>query len=313
MKKFLSLLLSSLLISCSTNLQNSQANDNIQISSSSSKATTTGDIRYHTIKTDKLKTGKRDIIIYLPPSYNSNKDKKYPVLYMHDGQNIFDKYTGAFGKEWYVDEKVDFLIRKNVIEEIIVVGVYNGLAERMNEYTWSKDSEYGGGEGKIYAEFIIRDLKQFIDKNYRTKSDKNNTALLGSSLGGLISFYLINNYNNDFGKAGFMSPSFWWNNKEASKEKINFTNSTVWLDGGTREGSNPQNMIDNVNSVYSNIIKKTSNDTLKYIHEGAEHNEEAWATRVHAPLIHFFGKEKDKIKKFDLIKRLMILEEWGKL
>ncbi|GIW22164.1 MAG: hypothetical protein KatS3mg068_1171 [Candidatus Sericytochromatia bacterium] len=137
--------------------------------------------------------------------------------------------------------------------------------------------------------------------------------MLGSSLGGLISFYIINNYSNYFGKAGFMSPSFWWNNKESLKEKINFSYSKIWLDGGTREGSNPQNMIDNINLIYDNISKVKSNDVLKYIHENAEHNEEAWATRVHGPLIHFFGKEKDNNKKFDLIKRLMKLEEWGNL
>jgi len=313
MKKILFLIYSILSISCSYNIQKFQEKNNVVISTTTSKGTTTGDIRYHTIKTDRLKSQKRDIVVYLPPSYNLNSQKRYPVLYMHDGQNIFDKYTSAFGKEWFVDEKVDFLIKKNVIEEIIVVGIYNGLSERINEYTWNKDPQYGGGEGKNYAEFIVNNLKPFIDKNYRTKADRENTALLGSSLGGLISFYLINNYKNYFGKAGFMSPSFWWNNKESTREKINFTNSTIWLDCGTREGTNYQSLIDNVNTVYNNILKVESNDVLKYIHEGAEHNEEAWATRVHGPLIHFFGKEKDKAKKFDLIKRLMILEEWGKI
>ncbi|GIW22165.1 MAG: hypothetical protein KatS3mg068_1172 [Candidatus Sericytochromatia bacterium] len=113
MKYFFSLLLSSILVSCSSNLQNNlNLNNNTKVLSLNNKSTTTGDIRYHTIKTTKLKSGQREIVIYLPPSYNSNNNKRYPVLYMHDGQNIFDKYTGAFGKEWYVDEKVDYLIKK---------------------------------------------------------------------------------------------------------------------------------------------------------------------------------------------------------
>ena len=147
----------------------------------STRGTTTGIIKYHNLKTSTLKSGNREMVVYLPPSYQSNPSKKYPVMYMHDGQNIFDKVTGAFGKEWYVDEKIEYLIKKNVTEEIIIVGVYNGLGERINEYTPTSNPEYGGGDGKKYLDFLAKEVKPFIDKTYRTKADKQVSLSLTSA------------------------------------------------------------------------------------------------------------------------------------
>lgn len=282
---------------------------------STSRGTITGNIKYHTLKTTLLKSGSREMVVYLPPSYNSSNSKKYPVFYMHDGQNIFDKATGAFGKEWYVDEKVEYLIKKNVIEELIIVGVYNGLDQRINEYTYTQNSEYGGGNGSNYLEFLVKEVKPFIDKNYRTKSDRTNTAIGGSSLGGLISTYASIKYPNVFSKIASMSPSYWWNEGEAIKDSQNMKNNLVfWLDAGSREGSDPSVMVNYVKKM-SEIAKSKlgKENVITYIDDDAGHNEEAWAERIHGPLIHFFGKEQNYSKKSELIEKLMILEEWGKL
>lgn len=147
----------------------------------------------------------RKIWIYLPPGYNTTK-KKYPVLYMHDGQNLFDDYTSAYG-EWGVDEWLDSLIETGKPASI-VVGIENG-AKRMIEYNPDDNSEFGIGEGKQYAEFIANTLKPFIDAHYRTLASRENTFVAGSSMGGLISYYCMLQYPAVFGKAGVFSPAFW--------------------------------------------------------------------------------------------------------
>jgi predicted alpha/beta superfamily hydrolase len=304
----------SLLFSCTQNLPAS-GTQSLQALEAPRQHTIEGNVNYHTIKTKFLSSGKRDLVVYLPPSYNSNPTQKYPVLYMQDGQNIFDQATGAFGKEWYIDEKVEYLIKKKVIREIIIVGVYNGLDKRIDEYTWNPMPGEGGGGGRSYGEFLTREVKPFIDKTYRTKSGRADTAVAGSSLGGLISFYLAARYPAVFSKIGAMSPSFWWNNGEAFQEVPALKDSfDFWLDCGSREGDNPDTMINYVNRMYSQLNGKFGPDHVyRYIQENAAHNEEAWATRIHGPLIQFFGTEPDPAKKSALIKRLMILEEWGKL
>ena len=147
----------------------------------------------------------RKIWLYLPEGYASNK-KKYPVLYMQDGQNIFDNYTSGYG-EWGVDECLDSLI-KNDRQACIVVGIESD-AHRMNEYNPCNHEEFGKGEGKQYVDFIATTLKPYVDKHYRTLPEKENTIIAGSSMGGLISYYAMLKYPSIFGKAGIFSPSFW--------------------------------------------------------------------------------------------------------
>ena len=150
----------------------------------------------------------RRIWIYLPASYNQTKNKTYPVLYMHDGQNLFNRQTAAFNEEWGVDECLDTL-SKQLTKECIVVGIDNGGDKRMTEYNPYDDEKYGKGEGKQYLEFVATTLKTYIDKNYRTQKDAQHTFIAGSSMGGLISLYALVQYPNLFGGAGIFSPSFW--------------------------------------------------------------------------------------------------------
>jgi predicted alpha/beta superfamily hydrolase len=155
-------------------------------------------------KIPQLNTTRR-IWIYLPEGYDASS-KKYPVLYMHDGQNLFDEFTSGFG-EWGVDECLDSLIAKGK-PAAIVVGIDNG-PERINEYDPYDSEKYGKGKGDLYLSFIVKTLKPFIDQHYRTMPERNNTAIAGSSLGGLISYYAMLKYPKTFGKAGVFSPAFW--------------------------------------------------------------------------------------------------------
>jgi len=147
----------------------------------------------------------RSIRVYIPEEYAKSK-KKYPVMYMHDGQNLFDDSTSAFG-EWGVDECLDSLIKKNK-PACIIVGIDNG-PQRFNEYNPYDFQQFGKGEGNQYLEFLVKTLKPFIDKKYRTSAAKENTIIAGSSMGGLISYYAMLQYPGVFGKAGVFSPAFW--------------------------------------------------------------------------------------------------------
>ncbi|WP_207492949.1 alpha/beta hydrolase-fold protein [Aridibaculum aurantiacum] len=148
----------------------------------------------------------RRIWVYLPKGYETSK-KTYPVLYMHDGQNLFSEHTASFG-EWGVDEAMDTLIARTR-KEVIIVGIDNGGDKRLQEYNPYDHQEFGKGEGGQYVEFITNTLKPFIDNKYRTQRDAVGTYIAGSSMGGLISMYAIAKYPHVFGGAGIFSPAFW--------------------------------------------------------------------------------------------------------
>jgi predicted alpha/beta superfamily hydrolase len=149
----------------------------------------------------------RRLWIYLPPGY-ANSGRRYPVLYMHDGQNLFDAATSLNG-EWGVDETLDSLAAR-ADRGVIVVGIDNGGDHRLDEYSPWRNARYGGGEGDAYVEFLVRTLKPYIDEHYRTLVDRENTGIAGSSMGGLISLYAALKYPDVFGKAGVFSPSLWF-------------------------------------------------------------------------------------------------------
>jgi metallo-beta-lactamase class B len=150
---------------------------------------------------------KRRVWIYLPPRYSLD-ETRYPVLYMHDGQNVFDKAT-SFAGEWGVDETLDSLVAAGD-RGVIVVAVDHGGTRRLDEYSQWRNVRHGGGEGDRYLDFLVRTLKPFIDSHYRTLSDRANTAIAGSSMGGLISLYAVLKYPNVFQRAGIFSPALWF-------------------------------------------------------------------------------------------------------
>lgn len=235
----------------------------------------TGTVEYfHDMKGDGIKP--RDIIIWLPPSYNKNKTKRYPVLYMHDGQNLFDPKTSAFGVDWQLDESADSLIKAGAIKEIIIIGIYN---------TSDREYEYGDTKlGRKYMDFIINDLKPFIDKKFRTLPDRNNTAVGGSSMGGLISLMMVWEHPDVFSQAACISPAFHIGNINYIKEVEDYTgkkkpiriyidNGTIDLDARLKPGA------DEMVKALEGKGYKTGVDLEYFIAEGATHNEAAWAKR----------------------------------
>ena len=153
----------------------------------------------------------RRIWAYLPPDYDSLTSKRYPVIYMHDAQNLFDNLT-AFAGEWQVDESMNSLFQQGD-PGAIVIGINNGGSQRINEYSPWVNAQYGGGQGADYVDFIVQVLKPYIDQQFRTDSTRTGTAIWGSSMGGLISQYAAVQYQSVFSKVGVFSPSLWFSNQ----------------------------------------------------------------------------------------------------
>ena len=150
----------------------------------------------------------RTLRLYLPPSYESSPERRYPVIYMHDAQNLFDDAT-SFAGEWGIDETLDEFARTRGFEAI-VVGIDNGGQERIHELSPWTNPKYGPAQGEQYMAFVVDTVKPFIDTRYRTLPDRANTAIAGSSMGGLISHYALLRYPQVFGKAAIFSPSYWY-------------------------------------------------------------------------------------------------------
>ena len=213
----------------------------------------------------------RRVWIYLPADYQTSA-KKFPVIYMHDGQNLFDAYTSGYG-EWGVDEILDKLAGKN---ESIVVGIDHGGDNRITEYD-PYDSKYGKGRGDDYTEFLIKNLKPYIDAHYRTKTDAANTTIAGSSMGGLISMYAALKYPNVFGNAGIFSPAFWIAPdiyKYAETQKIS-SKSRFYFVCGDAESENMVADMKKMAEIVRTKISKEDNSPLVVI-KGASHNEKQW-------------------------------------
>lgn len=213
----------------------------------------------------------RRIWIYLPEGY-ATSSKKYPVLYMHDGQNLFDEFTSGFG-EWGVDECLDSLIAKGK-PAAIVVGIDNG-AERINEYNPYTTEKYGTGKGDAYLEFIAETLKPFIDKHYRTLPSQENTSIAGSSLGGLISYYAMLKYPDTFGNAGVFSPAFWIAPplESFADSASNGIKGKIFFYAGESESDS---MVDDMQKIMD--ITGTHSRTTIYAVTDPEgkHNEQSW-------------------------------------
>lgn len=211
----------------------------------------------------------RNIRLFLPESYAGSK-KSYPVIYMHDAQNLFDAET-SFAGEWEVDE---FLERNN--SEIIVVGIDHANEDRIAELTPFANEKYGGGQAEKYLEFIISELKPHIDNNFRTQTQAAHTGIFGSSLGGLVSFYAAVKHPEVFGIAGVFSPSFWFSDDiyEFAKASEIPESSKFYFLAGTEES---EKMIEEFEKMKKIISEKLPKKNFKFqVIEGGKHNEALW-------------------------------------
>lgn len=239
---------------------------------------------------------KRHVVVYLPPSYTSDQQRHFPVIYMQDGQNLFDHVT-AFVDDWKVDETMETLAKQGY--EAIIVGINNAETQRNDEYSPYLSEHFDGGRGDAYLDFVIDTLKPAIDRDFRTQPDRDNTSIMGSSLGGLISLYAFLTRQETFGQAGLMSPSLWFGGGKIFElvEKVPKIPGKIYLDAGTREYADfidrplirSRYFYRDVRRLYRMLHRKGYHplrDVLYVEEQWARHREAAWARRLPAAL-HF--------------------------
>ncbi len=263
------------------------------------KSTLTGNIRTHVGFHSTLLDNDRTLVVYLPPGYDENPDKRYPVLYMQDGQNLFDTAMSFAGVEWNVDETAEKLINEGKIEPVIIVGIYNS-PDRTEEFTPIRKSESDPvARGVYYGWFVAYEVKRFIDKTYRTLPDREHTAIAGSSLGGLIALDAARAHNDVFGECVAMSPALWSAEGELlsqwTADNDWMTNTKFWIDMGEGEtedypaGEAVPHLQTLASTMQSAGLVK-DNDYVERVVEGEEQNEAAWSKRFGDVLMFLYGK-----------------------
>lgn len=216
----------------------------------------------------------RRIWAYVPKDYATSK-KRYPVIYMQDGQNLFNEQTAAFG-EWKIDETLDSLIEHGS-KGAIIIGIDNGGEKRLTEYNPYDHKNYGKGEGNEYVDFLALTLKPFIDKKYRTLKDSVHTFVAGSSMGALISLYAVVKYPDVFGGAGIFSPAF-----EPAPKIYDDVAMAKWGNAFRRfyfyaGGKESETMVPDLNKMLATVEKKGHYETRRVLSPVGKHNEAAWA------------------------------------
>lgn len=283
-----------------------------------------GQLRRHAAFHSEFLEHDRDVVVWLPPGYGGSDERslrrfetevlddgsrtsvmnprgepspgtpvmnrRYPVLYMHDGQNLFEADT-AFqkGEHWRLGETAATLIDEGRIEPLIIVGIYNTGDARQEEYTPTTDAKLGGGKAGDYGRMIVEELKPFIDRTYRTQTDAASTGLGGSSLGGLVTLYLGFMHPSVFGRLAVLSPSVWWDWRailktvRQARSKPRFR---IWLAMGTAEGRRGLDDARLLKAALVGLGFKVGADLHYAEYEGATHSETAWAERV-APMLEW--------------------------
>ena len=216
----------------------------------------------------------RTVRLYLPPNYE-HETQSYPVIYMHDGQNVFDNAT-AYADEWGVDESLNTLAKTSG-RKFIVVAIDNGGDFRMNELSPWTNKRFGEAQGNAYMQLIVDVVKPYIDNNYRTKADVKNTAIMGSSMGGLMTHYAIHNYPDVFGKAAIFSPSYWYSQDVFSDTKLHRSKDSarLYVLYGSDEGDG---MIADADKM-QRLLKGQGHprENMQFVTvPGGQHNEQLW-------------------------------------
>lgn len=233
----------------------------------------------------------RGVYVYLPPTYLENTVAHFPVVYMHDGQNLFDPSAAFGGVTWGVADTMNAGAANGSIAEAIVIGVEN-TAARIDEYTPTHTSQYGGGQADAYLQMLVTELKPQVDAQLRTLTDRSHTAIIGSSLGGLVSAYAGTTQASTFGLVGAMSPSTWWDNTAILTLVGQSTQRPlrVYVDSGNAGQSNDD--VTNTAQLAQTYrtLGYTDGSTLRYVmQDGATHTESAWASRLPGALQFLLG------------------------
>jgi predicted alpha/beta superfamily hydrolase len=248
-----------------------------------------GQLRKHERFRSRFLRNQRDLIVYTPPTYTEQSARRFPVLYLHDGQNLFDGATSFIpGQDWHVGQTADECINGGLVEPLIIVGMYNTKA-RVREYTPTHVPKLGGGRADRYAKFLIEEVRPFVEREYRTLPGAEHTGIGGSSLGGLVSLYLGLKHSTIFGKIAALSPSVWWNHLVIHRfvESMHVEpRPRIWLDIGTREGPRIVQDVERFRDLLFEKGWRLARDLHYERVEGAEHNESAWAKRVR-PFLEF--------------------------
>ena len=239
----------------------------------------------------------RNVLVYLPPGYGANPEQRYPVFYMHDGQNLMNPQDAFGGVVWGVDRTAQQLILTNQIEPLIIVGIYNAGGKRVDEYTPVKSTvgrmKGHGGKADFYGRMIIEELKPFIDKEYLTKPEREFTGLGGSSLGGLVSLYLGFKRPDVFSRLAVISPAVWWANNQiireiaATAERLPLR---IWLDIGKKEGSRIKHQVRALKEILLANGWQSGLDLAYFEIPEARHDEAAWAARFGEVLKFLFPR-----------------------
>ncbi|GAB4545911.1 MAG: alpha/beta hydrolase [Anaerolineae bacterium] len=257
------------------------------------KHTVVGDLRVWKALYSPQFGNTRDILVWLPPAYASDQARRFPVLYMHDGQNIFDEYTSYAG-EWRVDETMTELAAEG--DAAIVVGIPNMGDTRIQEYNPYPDPRFPAARGNDYIRFMIETVKPLIDASFRTLPDAPNTGLAGSSMGGLISMHGFLTHPEVFGFCGAFSTAFWFGERqlEATVRQRGAGHGRLYHDIGTAEGHILQNVPDADNRYFHGVrqlqqalleVGYREGENLMYVEDrGARHHESDWARRLPAAL-----------------------------
>jgi enterochelin esterase-like enzyme len=254
-------------------------------------------IHLHRAFSSRYLPDSRDLIVYVPPGYDqllepTQPARTYPVLYLHDGQNLFDPRTSFIpGRTWQVRGHADAAIEAGEVEPLIIVGVYNTGDRRLAEYTHERNWQMGGGEADAYGLLLTHELMPWIAARYRVRTDRESTGLGGSSLGGLATLYLGLRHAEHFGKLAVLSPSVWWNHKSIlgylnERAPQIWERPRMWLDVGDKEGRRTLHDVEHLNRRLK-ANGWVSGETLHFekVHGGA-HDESSWALRVR-PMLKF--------------------------
>lgn len=228
----------------------------------------------------------RNVLVYLPPGYGIEPERRYPVLYMHDGQNLINPEDAFGGIVWGVDETAQTLILTEQIEPMIIVGIYNSGEKRIDEYTPVKSAggkmRGRGGKADAYGRMIIEELKPFIDRTYLTKPEREFTGLGGSSLGGLVSLHLGFKRPDVFSRLAVISPAVWWANNQIIRETAMIGERLplrIWLDIGKKEGTRIKHQVRALKEILLANGWQNGLDFAYAEFSEARHEESAWAAR----------------------------------